>query len=102
LPSNILICHKCDIPCCVNPNHLFQGTVQDNVTDMLNKNRGKSTLSNIKILKIRKKLKNDNKITYNALAKQYKVGVYTIRDIANYKNWKHLNIGIIPDRKSVV
>lgn len=35
------VCHTCDNPGCVNPNHLFEGTRQANVTDMWNKDRGK-------------------------------------------------------------
>jgi hypothetical protein len=32
-------CHKCDNPNCVEPTHLFWGTVQENAIDMVNKNR---------------------------------------------------------------
>jgi len=43
IPDGIYICHHCDNSLCVNPEHLFLGTQQDNVTDMVNKNRyGKS------------------------------------------------------------
>lgn len=39
LPSGVLVCHTCDTPPCVRPDHLFLGTQLNNICDMLDKQR---------------------------------------------------------------
>jgi hypothetical protein len=39
LPDYVIVCHTCDNPECLNPEHLFLGTHQDNAQDMINKGR---------------------------------------------------------------
>jgi hypothetical protein len=39
IPKGMFICHKCDVRNCINPHHLFLGTISDNNKDMASKGR---------------------------------------------------------------
>ena len=39
IPNALLVLHKCDVPACVNPGHLFLGTYSDNIQDCIKKGR---------------------------------------------------------------
>lgn len=51
-------CHTCDTPSCINPNHLFAGTYQENVDDKMRKgrHRGNMKISDEQVIEIRELL----------------------------------------------
>lgn len=91
--SGILVCHKCDNPGCVNPDHLFIGNAKDNVTDMISKGRdmmigsrnNKAKLNEYDVAEIRK-----STLSTNDLSKKYKVSKSSIKRILTRKNWDHV------------
>lgn len=85
------VLHKCDNRKCINPDHLFLGTPQDNQIDCVEK--GRNPLAKFKINEIKEiKLKIKNGIRQADIARQYKVSRRYISNIKTGLTWKHVAI----------
>lgn len=96
IPENMEICHKCDNRCCINPEHLFVGTHQDNMDDRERKgrnvvpygeNNGMHKLTSEDVEKARLE-RMHLMTTYQALADKYGVSKKTIMNAIKGKTWK--------------
>lgn len=97
IPTGMLVCHKCDKPACVNPDHLFLGTQTDNMRDCVNKGRlnpfkpkgelnPKAKLNWSNVREIRSFRSKDVK-SRKHLSIQYGVDIQTINRIIENKSW---------------
>jgi hypothetical protein len=91
IPQGLFVCHKCDTPLCVNPNHLFLGTHLDNMTDCVSKRRhafgdrhGRRKLDSETAEIIRNEHGNLQEI-----ADRYCICEQTVRLIKNNRIWNH-------------
>jgi DNA-binding XRE family transcriptional regulator len=98
IPPGMYVCHTCDNRKCVNPDHLFLGTPQDNMDDMKNKGRsrkgsqhGRAKLNEEQVLEI-KRLLAEKDLTHEKIAKRFGVSRQTITHIKNGKYWNYRSI----------
>jgi len=97
IPEGMCVLHRCDTPPCVNPAHLFLGTIADNNQDMVQKGRGiaksgeqhcRARLTEDDVLAIRARAAAGE--TQRPLAREYGVDQATISNIVTRKSWKHV------------
>lgn len=98
VPPRMHVCHHCDNPPCVRPDHLFIGTAADNARDMFAKGRQGSRHPGTERANAR--LTEDDvrairSVPYfygrgRHLARLYGVSDHTIREVLANQGWKHV------------
>lgn len=87
-PSKIYACHRCDNPACVNPQHLFHGTHQDNMDDKVAKNRAAISFGYAKAnWDIVEDIRSSN-LTNKELCEKHNLSKATVSEIRTGKTWK--------------
>lgn len=114
-PGSLCVCHKCDNPSCVRPDHLFLGTIKDNNTDRSMKGRTRtrwtperrqpadrnpnSKLSTAAIQDIRQRRIKGERLA--ALAQAFGVDQSTISKVCRGETWIEGNLAADVDRMPV-
>lgn len=88
IPQGLLVLHRCDVPSCVNPDHLFLGTPRDNMEDAARKGRKSNKLTPEIVREIRRD--GTAGATTVALAAKYRLSRSTVDDILGGKLWRHV------------
>lgn len=96
IPDGIFVCHSCDNPLCVNPDHLFLGTNRDNLLDASRKGRmnrgpknGMAKLTEKQVKEI-KEMYATGKHSQEEVAEVFGIGRTTVSLIVNGKRWSHV------------
>ena len=106
IPDGLSVCHSCDTPPCVNPDHLWLGKPQDNILDAHNKGRINNTGSHNSSVKLTENnvldivsLYNTGNYTHHALAQMFDVGHTIIGSILTGSKWNHIT-HILPEKET--
>lgn len=100
IPKGMVVCHSCDNPACVNPAHLWLGTVAENQQDMAQKGRSRkdmrgATNSRAKLTEEQARAILSDARPYAQIAADYSVTTMTISDIKCRRSWAHIDVEFI-------
>lgn len=96
IPTGLHVCHRCDDPRCVNPEHLFLGTNADNVADRVAKGRSRSVgnrgersptakLNLGAVAEIRRRVAAGTRQA--TIAREFGLSPQAISDVVNRRSW---------------
>jgi hypothetical protein len=82
------VLHRCDVPTCINPEHLVAGTPTDNMRDMLSKERQTSAKLNWDAVGDIRQRYAEGGVTQEPLAANYGVTVESISNVLRRRTWR--------------
>jgi hypothetical protein len=89
ITQGMYVCHKCDVPTCVNPEHLFLDTPSGNQRDMVKKGRGRAGRPEWRHPpELKRKIQNDPR-PYRAIAAELGLSFNTIKSIKSAEGRGH-------------
>lgn len=92
IPDGLCVCHTCDVRECVNPDHLWAGTNDENMADMKNKGRAvcgerhhsaKLTADNVRDIR-------DSDMRPSTAAKKYGISHTAAQRVIDKVTWRHI------------
>ena len=98
VPVGFELCHKCDVPSCVNPAHLFLGTHTQNMRDCVSKGRnvnqrgqkhGMAKLTDADVIEIRRRFETE-RVSKRTLSVEFGISDVMVGLIIRKVCWKHL------------
>lgn len=96
IPEGLIVCHRCDVPACVNPAHLFVGTYKDNAADRDRKGRkADNPLREEQVYTAKLSARDIPAIRASedpvaVTAERYGVSTSAITDVRTGKSWRHV------------
>lgn len=95
IPDGMRICHRCDTPACINPDHHFLGTQRDNIRDASRKGRmacgerqGNAKLKSADVIAIRELAAQG--VYQRKIAAQFGITQPAVSEIVSRRKWRHL------------
>jgi hypothetical protein len=106
IPPGGHVCHKCDTPGCVNPDHLFLGDAEVNQADKMAKGRHRvqrgETAGRAKLTEAQARAILADPRPYTTIAFDYGVTRMTVNDIKRRVSWQHITDVEIPPKPARV
>ncbi len=107
IPAGLWVLHHCDVRCCVNPAHLYLGTIAENTADMRRRGRRYRAIGELSTsVKITEATAREIIGSYSSgerqcdIARRLGVAIHIVNNICWGGRWKHIHGDAIPPARA--